>query len=79
MLLKTIETRFCGPNNTRGSRIRASDGDNTIFVDYPHAMNHEQRHAFRRFHAGEETRLARLLLWWFGQEIKFLCLGNVRR
>lgn len=30
--MKTIETKYLGPTNFKGSRIRATDGDNTIFL-----------------------------------------------
>lgn len=36
-MMKAIRTRYLGPTNYRGSRIKADDGDgNTITVGYPH-------------------------------------------
>jgi hypothetical protein len=30
--MKTIECKYIGPTNTKPSRIRATDGDNTLFL-----------------------------------------------
>ena len=36
--MKAISTRFIGPTNMRGARIKADDGDgNSITIGYPHA------------------------------------------
>jgi len=42
--MKTIETRYVGPGNVRGSRIIASDGDNRVIIPYDHELNSEQAH-----------------------------------
>lgn len=46
-MYKAIETRFHGPSNVRGARISARAPDNpTVFFDYPHDLNHSQRHGW---------------------------------
>ena len=39
---QAIVTKFLGPTNFRGSRIKASASAGAITVDYPHAINIEQ-------------------------------------
>lgn len=45
---RAIRTRFAGPTNTRGSRVIADAGDRAsrIVVDWNHALNSEQNHAY---------------------------------
>lgn len=45
---RAIQTRFAGPTNTRGSRIIADAGDrgSRVVVNYEHALNSEQNHAY---------------------------------
>jgi hypothetical protein len=45
---RAIRTRFAGPTNTRGSRIIADAGDrqSRVTVDYDHALNTDQNHAY---------------------------------
>lgn len=43
--MKAIRTRYIGPTNTRGSRIKASDGDgNTYSMPYPQTMDSDDAH-----------------------------------
>jgi len=43
--MKAILTKYFGPGNVRGSRIKADDGDgNTVMVPYNHALNGEGNH-----------------------------------
>ncbi len=43
--MKAITTKYLGPTNTRGSRIKASDGDgNSITVSYPYELSGEDVH-----------------------------------
>lgn len=43
--MKAISTRYFGPTNTRGSRIKAFDSDsNSITIPYPHELSGEAVH-----------------------------------
>lgn len=43
--MKAISTKYYGPTNTRGSRIKASDSDNNnATVSYNYALNSEDNH-----------------------------------
>ena len=43
--MKAIRTKYLGPTNTKGSRIRASDEDgNSITIGYPHELSGEAVH-----------------------------------
>ena len=43
--MKAIETRYIGPTDYRGARIKADDGDgNTITISYPHELSGEDAH-----------------------------------
>jgi hypothetical protein len=43
--MKSIETRYIGPSNTRGSRIMATDcGDHRIYVSADSALSNEYLH-----------------------------------
>ena len=44
--MKAIRTRYLGATNTRGSRIKADDGDgNTVTISYPHEFSGADVHA----------------------------------
>ncbi len=44
--MKAITTKFFGPTNTRGSRIKASDSDgNSVVIGYDHASHDPHREA----------------------------------
>ena len=44
--MKAIKTVYLGPTNTRGSRIKASDGDgHSVTVPYPHELSGADCHA----------------------------------
>lgn len=43
--MKSIETKYMGPTSTRGSKIKATDGDNSVTVSYDHGLNTEDNHA----------------------------------
>ncbi len=36
--MKTISVKYLGATNVRGSRLKASDGDNSITIGYPHGV-----------------------------------------
>lgn len=55
--MKSIETKYYGSTNSRGSRIKATDGDNSVTVSYDHSLNTE------RNHAAAALTLARKLKW----------------
>lgn len=43
--MKAIVTKYMGPTNFRGARIKASDEDgNNITIGYDHALNSEDAH-----------------------------------
>lgn len=42
--MQAIETRFFGPTETRGSRIRASCEGGSLYVPYDHALDREANH-----------------------------------
>ena len=42
--MKTISTKYLSATNFKGSRIKATDCDNSITISYPHELNHEQAH-----------------------------------
>lgn len=46
-----IHTKYMGPTNTRGGRIKAYNGKRSLTIDYPHELNSEQAHymAAKRF------------------------------
>jgi hypothetical protein len=46
---KAITTKFLPANNKRGSRIKATDGDNSVIVAYEHALHHSERHAYAAY------------------------------
>ena len=39
-----IRTRYIGPTNTRGSRIRATNGARSVTIPYPHELSAEDAH-----------------------------------
>ena len=48
--MKAISTKYLGPTNYRGSRIKADDGDgNTITIGYPHEISVIEAHAQAAF------------------------------
>ena len=42
--MQAITTKFIGPTNTRGSRIKASAYAGTITVAYDHSLNNDENH-----------------------------------
>lgn len=43
--MKAIQTKYHGPTNTRGSRIRATDRDgHSVTIPYPHELSAEEGH-----------------------------------
>jgi hypothetical protein len=45
MIVQAITTKFIGPTNYRGSRIKAKAAAGSLTVSYSHALNAEQNHA----------------------------------
>jgi len=44
--MKAILTRYIGPTNTKGGRIKADDGDgNTLTIPYDDSLNSSEVHA----------------------------------
>lgn len=43
--MQAIETRYFGPTNTRGSRIKATAAAGSVTVPVDNALNSEQNHA----------------------------------
>lgn len=42
--MQAIETRYCGPTETKGSRIRASCEGGSLYVSYDNALDPEENH-----------------------------------
>lgn len=42
--MQAIETRYCGPTETKGSRIRASCDGGSLYVSYDNALGREENH-----------------------------------
>ena len=42
--MQAIKTRYCGPTDTKGSRIRASCDGGSLYVSYDHALDPEENH-----------------------------------
>ncbi len=42
--MKAIRTKYFGPTDFRGSRIKATDGDNSVTIAYPHELSGEAVH-----------------------------------
>lgn len=42
--MQAIQTRYFGPSNVRGSRIKATCAATSITVGYDHALNSEKNH-----------------------------------
>lgn len=42
--MQAIQTKFMGPTNTRGSRIKATAAAGSITLGWDHALNSEQNH-----------------------------------
>jgi len=42
--MQAIETRYCGPTDTKGSRIWASCEGGSLSVSYDHALDPEENH-----------------------------------
>jgi hypothetical protein len=40
-----IRTKYLGPTNTRGARIKAWAGDRSVTIPYPYELNVEDAHA----------------------------------
>ena len=55
--MQAIQTRYLGPTNTRGSRIKATAYAGSITVDYDHSLRTEEAHAVAA------VALARKLGW----------------
>tara|TARA_B100000579_G_C22518705_1_gene705122 strand:+ start:101 stop:394 length:294 start_codon:yes stop_codon:yes gene_type:complete len=59
-MFQAIETKYYGPTNHRGSRIRATAQCGKVWVSYDHGLNPQQNHA--------AAAKAFLLKWgWSGQ------------
>ena len=60
---QAIVTKFLGPTNFRGSRIKATAAAGSITIDKPYALGIEAGHAFAA------SKLAEKLHWqglWYG-------------
>ena len=44
-MFQAIETKYYGPTNHRGSRIKAAAQCGTVWVSYDYGLNPEQNHA----------------------------------
>jgi hypothetical protein len=66
--MKSILTKYLGPTNVRGSRIKASDGDNAVIIGYRDELRSEDAHA-------EAAKALCNKLNWHGE----LCRGGLRK
>lgn len=48
-ITQAIETRYLGPTNTKGGRIKATAWAGSITVPYDHALSPEKNHAKAAF------------------------------
>ena len=67
-ITQAIETRYLGPTNTKGARIKAIAWAGSIIVPYDHALNYEDAHK-----AAADALIAKM--GWAG---KFAQGGNVK-
>lgn len=44
IITQAIETRYLGPTNTKGGRIKATSWAGSVTVPYDHALNSEDNH-----------------------------------
>jgi hypothetical protein len=65
---QAIETKFLGPTNFRGSRIKASAQAGSITVSYDHALSSEENH----------TAAARALASKLGWSLSLIGGGNAK-
>lgn len=42
--MEAIKTRFLGPTNTKGARIKASWSKGSLTIPYPYEMGRQERH-----------------------------------
>ena len=43
--MKAISTKYIGPTNTKGARIKAyAEGGNSVTISYPHELSTEKAH-----------------------------------
>jgi hypothetical protein len=64
--MKAIITKYLGPTNFKGSRIKASDMDkNSIIIGYDCGLNSEENH----------TKAAKALCQKMGWNNKMICGG----
>lgn len=44
MITKAIQTKYISASNCRGTRIKATDGDSSIYMGYDHALDFQKNH-----------------------------------
>lgn len=42
--MPTIQTKYLGPTNHLGARVKATDGKNSVTVSWDHALSSEKNH-----------------------------------
>jgi len=42
--MKSITTKYIGPSNTKRSRIKATDGDNSVTLSYDDSLSSDENH-----------------------------------
>ncbi len=60
---QAIVTKFLGPTNTRGSRIKAIASAGSKTIEYDHALNTDGNHAAAAKALAEQFKWNG---WWFG-------------
>lgn len=68
--MKAIQTKYMGPTNVRGARIKATDNDgNSVTIPYPHELSGED------VHRAAADKLVRKMKWGTGDD---LCGGVLK-
>ena len=67
-ITQAIETRYLGPTNTKGGRIKATAWAGSVTIGYDHALSPEKNHAKAAF----------ALIADMGWDGKFAQGGNVK-
>lgn len=68
VITQAIETKYLGPTNSRGGRIKAIAWADSVTISYNHELNHAENHR-----AAADALLAKL-----GWDGKFAQGGNVK-
>ena len=68
--MQAIETKFFGPTNNKGARIKATCAAGSVFVPYGYEYNTQDSH-------WQAVKALIVKLGWQGLDGKWICGGNV--